>query len=494
MSSVRLVARPPEQVREDPALRRSAAALVAVGGLFLVLQQVLVPRPMGLSIDEVTYLAKVDPEVPELFWTEVRAWGMPLLAAPVGVFSAGTGVVRFWFSVLSSAGLVAAFWPWRRVLHPAVAPLAALLLATCWYTLSFGFQVMPNLYVGLGAVATTGLYLRAVQTGRRVHLLGTGAAAGFVALVRPTDNALVLVGIAACALALPRLRRTGPLLALAVGSAVGWLPWVVEAYVRFDGPLARLRGGNEAGLKGGMTFNLINVQTYPRILDGSPAYCCYGEPASEAGPLPVLFTAWYLAVPLLVILGLLAAHRLGRLPETAVALVPGALLAFFYLFMLPFASARFLIPITALLALPVAVGLVAVGVRRGAALGLAAVVVAGHLGLMLREASRELPETVGNRQLNVRVAQGVRPFVPTRPCVVVGDKPQVRSYYLGCSAEMLLPATAEPPPLVRSVLAQGGSVVAVLDRPPPRGSYVASWRSERVPGAPRRWRVYVPPG
>ena len=462
--------------------------------LFLVLQHVLVPRPMGLSIDEATYLAKVDPEVPEQYWTEVRAWGMPLLAAPVGVLSAGTGTVRLWFSVLSSTGLVAAFWPWRRVLHPAVAPLAALLLATCWYALSFGSQVMPNLWVGLGAVATTGLFLRAVQTRGWVHLLGAGAAAGLVALVRPSDNALLLLGVAACALVVPRLRRAGPLLALAVGSLVGWLPWVVEAYLRFDGPLARLRGGNETGLKGGVTGNLINVQTYPRILDGSPAYCCYGAPASEAGPLPVLFTAWYLAVPVLALLGLVAARRLGRLPETAVALVPGGLFAAFYLFMLPFASARFLLPISALLALPVAVGLVAVGARRGAALGLAAVVVAGHLGLMLREASRELPETTENREADVRVARGVRPLVPTRPCVVIGVKPQVRSYYLGCFPQMLRPVTAEPPPRVRAVLEQGGSVVAVLSAPAPRRSYVASWRSERVPGAPDRWRVYVPPG
>ena len=495
MSSVRLAERAPASAPADPRLRRAGAALVAVGVLFLLLPALLVRGAMGLSIDEADYLAKADPAVPELYWTQVRAWGMPVLAAPVALFSAGLPVTRLWFGALSGAGLVAAFWPWRSVLHPAVAPLAALLFATTWYALLHGSLVMPNLYVALGAVGTAGLFLRATTGGTGV-LVGAGAAAALVALVRPTDSVLLLAGIAAAALLVPRLRRPRALVAVAVGTALGWLPWVVEAFLRFGGPLERLTGGNEGGLKGGVVAQLTTLQTYPRLLDGSPNYCCYGGPASEAGPLPVLHTTWWLAVPLLVLLGLALARRAGTLPELSVAVVPGALIAGFYLLLLPFGSVRFLLPLTALFALPVASGLVALS-RRGrdrrgtGARVLVGLAVMAHLGLMLAEASRELPGTARQREADLRVAQAAEPLAAARPCVVVGNKPQVRSYYLGCRPQgMRARAT---PPLVRATLAQGGSVVALLDGPPPAGSYLSSWQRVPLPGVGGTWQAYVPP-
>ena len=66
---------------------------------------------------------------------------------------------------------------------------------------------MPNLYVGLGAVAVTGLFLRAVNAPVWWRLALTAAAAGFVALVRPTDSVLVIAPLCAIALVVSRLRR-----------------------------------------------------------------------------------------------------------------------------------------------------------------------------------------------------------------------------------------------------------------------------------------------
>lgn len=485
---------PSEQAH--PSLQRASGALVAVGVLFLVLQQVLMSPLLGLSVDEADYLAKVNPSVPELYWSHVRAWGVPVLAAPIAVFSPGTGAVRLYFSALSSIGLVGAFWPWRRVLRPAVAPLAALLFATTWFTLLFGVQVMPNLYVALGAVATTGLFLRAVQTGDRARTVAAGAAAGLVALVRPTDSLLLLAGVLGCALVVPRLRRPGPLGALAVGGLLGWLPWVVEAYQRFDGPLARFQGGNSQGLKGGVTPNLTNLQTYPRILDGHPTYCCYGGPAAEAGPLPVLLTVWFVAVPLLALFGLAAAARQQRLAETMLAVAPAGLFAGFYLLLLPFASARFLLPICALLSLPVAAGLVALvaGQNRSRILPavLVGVVLAGHLGLMLPQASREFSTFAQAQERHVRVADALRPLVTGQPCVLISAHPQVPSYYLGCRPQRVQPSKV-PPTRVRTVQEQGGLVLAVLPKPPPPGSYLASWRPVPLPQLGRRWAAYLPP-
>ena len=473
--------------------RRSAGALVGVGALFGVLQHLFVPGPLGLSVDEATYLAKVDPDTPDLYWTQVRAWGMPVLAAPVALFSAGTGVVRAWFTLLSSAGLVAAFWPWRRLLHPAVAPVAALLFVTSWYTLLYGQMLFPNLYVALGAVGAAGLSLRALQTGRRRHLLLLGAAAALVALVRPTDSLLLLGGVGACALVVRRLRRWRPLAALVVGVALGWVPWLVEAELRFGGVLARLQGGNEAGLHGGVVLNLVNARTYPRLLDGAPTYCCYGGPAAGAGPVPVLLTAWALAVPLLALVGLVVAARQRRLPEAAVAVAPAAVLTAFYLLVLPFGSLRFLLPITALLVLPAAVALVALAGGRHRALGglVAGGLVVAHLAVQLPVAERRLPAIAEQRALSVEVAAALRPLVPSRPCVVIGRQPQVRAYYLGCRPQRLRGRPRQPPELVVRTLEQGGSVAAVLPDAPPRRSYLASWRAVPLPGTGSV--AYLPP-
>lgn len=66
---------------------------------------------------------------------------------------------------------------------------------------------MPNLYVGLGAVAVTGLFVRAVHDPVWWLLALTAAAAGFVALVRPTDSVLVMAPLFAIGLVVTRLRR-----------------------------------------------------------------------------------------------------------------------------------------------------------------------------------------------------------------------------------------------------------------------------------------------
>ena len=142
--------KPQTRPRAGFSLRQGEIALVLVGLMFLLVQLVIVRHPLGLSQDESNYLAKVDPRVPELYWTQPRAWGMPVLAAPVAVFSPSLTIYRLYFGFLSSASLIAAFWPWLRVLRPAVAPAAALFFSTIWFTAVFGSLVMPNLYVGLG--------------------------------------------------------------------------------------------------------------------------------------------------------------------------------------------------------------------------------------------------------------------------------------------------------------------------------------------------------
>ena len=395
-----------------------AVALLLVGLLFLVLQLVFTPRPLGLTTDEATYLAKVDPSAPELYWSAPRAWGTPVLAAPVALFAPDLTAVRLYFSTLSSVGLVAAFWAWLRVLHPGVAPVAALLFSTTWFTLYFGPHVFPNIYLGLAAVAAIGMFLRAVDSGRWWRLVLCGAAAALAALVRPTDSVLALAPLFVGGLVVPRLRRVRVLAALAGGLVIGWLPWVVEAYVRFGGPLARLTRAETAGPRG-LSVDIKNLLIYPRLLDGAPSYCCTGSP-SEAGPIPWLYTGWLVAVPMLAVVGVFVAWRRGQLPEMLLVGLPAILLAGFYLFLPSFTALRFLLPAFAMIFLPVAYLLVAsLSVRQARArvisVALAAALLIGHLGLMVPEAKRELEGDAPARKRHLHIAAALRSHIQQRP-------------------------------------------------------------------------------
>jgi hypothetical protein len=78
----------------------------------------------------------------------------------------------------------------------------------------------------------------------------TAAAAGFVALVRPTDSVLVMAPLFALALVVTRLRSLEVLGAVAIGELVCWLPWVIEGDLRFGGSVVRLRAAATSGTHG----------------------------------------------------------------------------------------------------------------------------------------------------------------------------------------------------------------------------------------------------
>jgi hypothetical protein len=470
-------------------------ALLATGLLFLVLQLVLFPRPFGLSTDEATYLAKVDPSALELYWNPQRAWGVPVLAAPVGVFSAPVEVLRVYFAVLSSIGLVLAFWPWLRVLHRWIAPLAALLFCTTWFTLFFGPQLMPNLWVALTAVAACGFFLRAVAGGGRRQLVLAGLAAALLALVRPTDSVLVVAPVVACALVVPRLRRPAPMAALVLGGVLGWLPWVVEAFLRFGGPITRLRSAAETGPQG-LSFSTANLLAFPRLLDGAPLYY-YRTSLAQAGPLQTVFVVWLAALVVLVVLGLAAAAAQRRLPEILVAGLPAALLAVFYLTVTEVTALRFVLPVIALLSLPVATALVqAVLLSRGRARTLvAALVAAGVLadvaGMATMNRLYAAKSAVGRNDALAAAAE-LRPYVTRQHCLLLGEQPQATAYYLGCAVESADP-TATPPARVTAARRAGWTVLALVPKAPKAGSYLARWRVAAIGSVPGGLRVYAPP-
>jgi hypothetical protein len=474
------------------SLRQGQIALVLVGLMFLLVQLVIVRHPLGLSQDESNYLAKVDPRVPELYWTQPRAWGMPVLAAPVAVFSPSLTIYRLYFGFLSSAGLIAAFWPWLRVLRPAVAPAAALFFSTIWFAAAFGSLVMPNLYVGLGAVGVTGLFVRAAYEPVWWRLALTAAAAGFVALVRPTDSLLVMAPLFAIALVVTRLRCLKVLAAAAIGELMGWLPWVIEGYVRFGGPVERLRAAETSG-PDGLNLRSSNLLIFPRLLDGTPEYCCSGGTPADAGPVPEALTTWLVGVLLIAALGVVWSVSEHRLAEMMLVCLPAVLLAAFYLLLPGFTTLRFLLPTFALLSLSVAFALVHAmrRWRKTAAVIIAAALV-GHVAPMLFLAERQMDASWRRRSVQVRVAAALQPLVNQRPCLVIANPPTPLAFYLGCDAQSSRTSKHQPQ-RVTQARAEGVFVLALLSGPPPPGSYTSSWQQVRIPGLARRFQVYIPP-
>src|SRR3954466_14434417 len=234
---------------------------------------------------------------------------MPVLFSPVAVFSPGLGAIRLYASFLTSISLVLAFWPWVKVLRSYAVPLAALLFSTCWIAVYYGNDVQPNLYVAFGAVGAVGLFVRAVHERNRLSLVIALAFVMFlVALVRPSDALLIAGPLGLACLVVPPLRRPRPVFPLGIGVIAGWLPWIVESFTRFGGPIHRYRLSNAHDAVGGLHLNVHTVDIYVRMLNG-PFYGYTGARFHSLGPLPLVWVGVTVVAIGLAVLGLYAARR-----------------------------------------------------------------------------------------------------------------------------------------------------------------------------------------
>ena len=161
-----------------------------------------------------------------------------------------------------------------------------------------------------------------------------------------------------------------------------------------------------------------------------------------------------------------------------------------------FTTLRFLLPVFALLSLPVATALIHIA-RRGSGRwrkATAVVVAAGlsaHVGLMLVKAERELDESGRARAVSLKIARAIQPHVKGRECLLI-SRLQAAAFHLGCDVQPpVMPA--HQPRRVRRALPEGQFVIAVLTSPPTPGSYLATWRVVPIHGLPSRFRAYLPP-
>jgi hypothetical protein len=401
----------------------------------------VVTHHMWWEQDETVYLSQVAAHGPALHFTPPRARGMPVLLYPVAHFTLRLAVLRSYLIGLGTVGMYVGFRPWLRLGLGRVVPAAALLLSSLWVSTFFGAETQPNFIEAVLCLAATGYFLVSLRakSGWTAPVMCAGLLA-LAGLVRPSDAswlAGVLVFAAFMVKAPSRRRRAVVCAAVVGGLGLGWSEWVIEAFVSYGGFFHRLHEANALNTPG-IHFSLLTQAT---AVNG-PTLCrpCTGR------PLSVTHIDWWLAIPPLVVLGLLRARRSRRLAPITLATFAGAALLLEYVLTVSYAAPRFLLPAYALMSLPCAAGIAAIARWRqrtwvGAVLALA---IAGALGAQIASQGDYLRQNVaqavsarGSYQTAARqlAAAGVR-----APCVVYGSHGPPVGFALGCSDEPVPPA------------------------------------------------------
>jgi hypothetical protein len=462
-----------------------------VAFLYAAAQIVAVTTRMRLGWDETVYVSQVSPHVPTAFFSAPRARGITLLPAPLVALTASLASLRMYMTVLSSAGLVIAYWPWTRLLRPVTAALAALLLAALWMVQFYGNAVMPNIYVAYGAVAAVGWFALAVRGSGRLAPLWLTLSLAFVALMRPGDALwLVLPLLGAVALA-PRRRRI-TLAAVVAGPAAGAAEWVAEAYARFGDPLGRLRASSRT--EGGLGWHPEGIRMELHALnDRLLCRPCTGA-TWHVPPLSI----WWPLVPALAAGGLVLAARGRRLRLVALPAVCGAVLGASYLLFVGYAAPRFLIPAYALLAIPMAelaraAATLGQGRRRIATAGAVAAVLAAQATGQQVVLARMVRNQQSARLDYVAISDELHGLGVRAPCTLSGEQAPPLAFYTGCRSLQIAGNDASVD--VAALLGETNTTrLAVVERLGRRPHYTQGWlRHAFTTPNGRRWRVYLPP-
>ena len=474
--------------------------LALVSAAFTLVQLASVPLRLPLGTDEVIYATQVSAHVPTAWFDPARARGVPLLIAPVTAITNSGAALRLYLAVLSGLALFGALMVWRRLRPTWVLALAGLVFGGLWVVQYYGPRAAPDLWVGLGAVATLGYFLRLWPPGleghpptargeareaqarrreARVALAGLGTCLALVTLMRPGDAVWLALPLAGATLVVRRWRHWPALVAIAGGLVAGGLEWVIEAYARFGGFFERLHAAAAEqagfGLHAGILAQL-------RSLNG-PVQC---RPCTVPLQYPAL-SLWWFALPVLAICGVLAARQSGRLSSSALPALCGLSVAVQYLFLIGYAAPRFLIPAYALLSLPVADALawLLTGLRHRAlrvmAQGLVGIslvlqLVGQHVVLVNQVAS-----TMVFHSTFERIAADLRRHDVRPPCLVNGYQAIPIAFYAGC-------ASAPSPSQVGTSVA-----IAIMQHRgvPAAPGYGLTWTRERLSVEGKRLVVYL---
>jgi hypothetical protein len=490
---------PPRGLREPrrAQLLRDPRVLLAIVALaYAVVQLTLLGVHVFLGWDETIYTSQVIHHGPPMDFSAPRARGITLVVAPLALAGFSLTVLRLWLILLSALALFGAFWVWLRVLPGVRVPVAATMFAFLWATLFYGQAVMPNYWVAVGAVGAVGFLARALATPSRRNFIGVALCLGWTCLVRPSDGSVVAVGLAAVAAFSILRRHAATWVALGAGLLIGWVPWMVEAFVRFGGPLHRLHLAS-LNEQGGLTFSL-GVQARSVV---GPLLCRPCGPSHAFHPLGLV---WWVVGAVLVVIGTVRARGTVERRATLMATVCGALLLAEYIFTIPYGAPRFLLPTYALLALPAATGLREVlrGLSRWS-MPVPIATAAVLLGLAIQTISQVAVAHViardarQGRMVFTALATDVHRLDGPAKCAVIGPRQAVLAFAAGCEAisSTLVDKPLSPSSDLSRELADD-TVIGVFRFRLPKGSPLLSWCEQTPPVEPgqRGWHLYIPPG
>jgi hypothetical protein len=514
--------------------------IVGVAAAFSAAQLVFVAPHLGLSWDEAVYVSQLSIHAPAANLDPARARGVSLLAAPVTMLTSSILALRVYLSLLSGTGLLLALLAWRRLRPAWLLALAGACYASLWTAQYYGPQAMPDEWVAFSVFGAVGLFLRAsgagemvpagpapsdpapsdpapsdpapsdpapsdpapsdpalrtsqrapvprVLRGRHSLLAGLAACLAIAALVRPGDALYVGAALGIAVLAVPRFRQPSLLAAVVLGFAAGAAEWVVEAYVRYGGLLARLHAA--AAEQGGFAV-YAGWWAELRALNG-PTLC---RPCTVSLRDPVV-DLWWLALPVIVALGVLAAHRAGRLASSALAACCGLAVGFQYLVLVNYAAPRFLLPAYLLLAIPVAdaLGFLVAGVAgaqvRPAGAVLVGVALLGQLMVQQVVLAHQVGEKTKFFNSFTQIADDLHGLGVRPPCLVKGAQDIPLAYDAGCASTPTIPLARQRHARVRIayLVRSGQTAPPYVQHWPMR--HLAGVRSDLLPVT-----AYVAPG
>jgi hypothetical protein len=475
-----------ELTEDDPTpfIRKPVFWLLLVSGCYGILQLVLSDLGRFLVWDEAIYVSEVSGFADAIFLDAHRARGITLIVAPVVQLTDSIVAMRGYLVVTSSIGLFFSFLPWCRTIGWAT-PIAAATFGSSWLAIFYGSEVMPNLYTAFLAVGLVGLAVAYSRVPERRFVVGVLVVLAAITVMRPLDGVAGLATVATIQI-LGRFRHSGPVLAGATaGVAIGMVPWLVEAWVRFGGPLARLERIRD--LVGGGFTN--NVTEYLRLLDG---------PLS--GPdrntdIAILVIAW---LALLFALGLVGSV-LGSTASRKLAWIALFATVWFaspYLFASEASAPRFLLPALAFMGIAASIGL-QVGtaslrpVLRSLVIACTVIVVAvlnvSALATISSDqtAARDRGELLAN-VLDDRSVAGSCYFLSS------SGYPQI-SVASGCRGGHFMEDAARNDERLRRAEEGGSSVFVLINSENPTASLEEGWRCEQVDGLPERhWHICSP--
>jgi hypothetical protein len=424
----------PPRARTRPRAPSRVPWLTCVALAYASAQLAFAVWHIGLGWDETVYVSQVDPRHPAAYFSAPRSRGISLLVAPVLAVTGSTLALRITLALLSAAALYAAFHVWRPLVGRNRSALAALLFAGLWVTVIYGPQAMPNLWVALSAVAATGWFLRALGPHAPRHaLIGLAAGVAAATLFRASDAFWLALPLLAGCVLVPAWRRPAPALALIAGLGVGGAEWVSEAYARWGGIPARLHVSSAT--EGGMGLHWAGDDAW-RSLNG-PLLC---RPCTIALTHPAL-TVWWLALPLLALAACAVAWRTRQPAHTLLPVACAAALSVPYLVLIDYSAPRFLLPVYALLSLPMAnlAAHTARALRKAPAPALTAgALAAAVLALQLATQYEGLRRTTDGARANAgeyrTAAERLRGLGLRPPCLVSGKLAPPIGYYANCAS------------------------------------------------------------